>query len=124
MYNIASIIKITALLIYWFILCFLAVDENCLQNIECFRLIGLIKTDIKMLLYLLWHWLFLTVNILFQDLVTVPENDVGKKVEDMDLHRVEALLYTFHKLGKQCPDYLSKDPERQKEFKKKYCISN
>jgi len=38
----------------------------------------------------------------------------------MDLHRVEALLYTFHKLGKQCPDFLSKDPERQKDFKKKY----
>lgn len=57
---------------------------------------------------------------LFQDLVAVPENDANKKVEDMDLHRVEALLYTFHKLGKQCPDFLSKDPERQKEFKKKY----
>lgn len=55
-----------------------------------------------------------------QDLVSVPENDVNKKVEDMDLHRVEALLYTFHKLGKQCPEFLSKDPERQKEFKKKY----
>lgn len=54
--------------------------------------------------------------------MTVPENDVSKKVEDMDLHRVEALLYTFHKLGKQCPDFLSKDPERQKEFKKKYVI--
>ncbi|VVC28937.1 Hypothetical protein CINCED_3A007879 [Cinara cedri] len=53
------------------------------------------------------------------DLVTVPENDTIKKVEDMDLHRVEALLYTFHKLGKQCPDFLSKDAERQKEFKKK-----
>lgn len=53
------------------------------------------------------------------DLVTVPENDSNKKVEDMDLHRVEALLYTFHKLGKQCPDFLSKDPERQKDFKKK-----
>jgi len=53
-------------------------------------------------------------------LVTVPENDSNKKVEDMDLHRVEALLYTFHKLGKQCPDFLSKDPERQKDFKKKY----
>lgn len=53
--------------------------------------------------------------------MTVPENDVSKKVEDMDLHRVEALLYTFHKLGKQCPDFLSKDPERQKEFKKK-CV--
>lgn len=52
--------------------------------------------------------------------MTVPENDANKKVEDMDLHRVEALLYTFHKLGKQCPDFLSKDPERQKEFKKKY----
>ncbi|XP_050525600.1 apoptosis inhibitor 5 [Daktulosphaira vitifoliae] len=53
------------------------------------------------------------------DMVTVPENDASKKVEDMDLHRVEALLYTFHKLGKQCPDFLSKDPEKQKEFKKK-----
>lgn len=60
------------------------------------------------------------MNIKFQDLVTVPENDSNKKVEDMDLHRVEALLYTFHKLGKQCPDFLSKDPERQKDFKKKY----
>lgn len=37
----------------------------------------------------------------------------------MDLHRVEALLYTFHKLGKQFPDFLNKDAERQKEFKKK-----
>lgn len=53
--------------------------------------------------------------------MTVPENESSKKVEDMDLHRVEALLYTFHKLGKQCPDFLSKDPERQKEFKKK-CV--
>lgn len=60
---------------------------------------------------------------MFQDLVTVPENDTIKKVEDMDLYRVEALLYTFHKLGKQCPDFLSKDPERQKEFKKKYRTS-
>jgi hypothetical protein len=58
----------------------------------------------------------------FQDLVTVPENDASKKVEDMDLHRVEALLYTFHKLGRQCPEFLSRDPERQKEFKKKYAL--
>lgn len=62
------------------------------------------------------------MNLLFQDLVTIPENDVNKKIEDMDLLRVEALLYTFHKLGKQCPDFLSKDPERQKEFKKKYLV--
>lgn len=49
-----------------------------------------------------------------------PESDVDKTNQEeprLEFSYVECLMYGFHRLGRQCPDFLTKDAERMKDFR-------
>lgn len=48
-----------------------------------------------------------------------PDGDATENSSEprLDFSHVECLIYTYHKLGRQCPDALAKDPEKLKDFK-------
>ncbi|XP_043267437.1 apoptosis inhibitor 5 isoform X2 [Venturia canescens] len=60
------------------------------------------------------------VQQLYQTLITYmplpPDTDVTE-VPKLQFSHVECLMYAFHKLCKQTPEFLTKDPEQLKEFK-------
>lgn len=45
-----------------------------------------------------------------------PDSDISE-VPKLQFSHVECLMYSFHKLCKQTPDFLIKDPEQLKEFR-------
>ncbi|KAJ9601059.1 hypothetical protein L9F63_000794 [Diploptera punctata] len=49
-----------------------------------------------------------------------PDSESDKSNQEeprLEFSYVECLMYAFHRLGRQCPDYLSKDTDRLKDFR-------
>ncbi|CAH1969702.1 unnamed protein product [Acanthoscelides obtectus] len=46
-----------------------------------------------------------------------PEDADLEKMPNLDLTSVECLLYAFHRLARQCPDFLTADPAVLKDFR-------
>jgi len=47
-----------------------------------------------------------------------PEGGAAEETEPrLDFSHVESLIYSFHRLAPQSPDFLTKDPERLKDFR-------
>lgn len=47
-----------------------------------------------------------------------PDGDADEKTEPrLDFSHVECLIYSYHRLGRQCPEALSKDAEKWKDFR-------
>lgn len=46
-----------------------------------------------------------------------PEDKSMTSMPTLDFSAVECLLFTFHRLAKQCPDFLTHDPEVLKDFR-------
>ncbi|XP_034250943.1 apoptosis inhibitor 5 isoform X2 [Thrips palmi] len=47
-----------------------------------------------------------------------PDGDADEKSEPrLDFSHVECLIYSYHRLGRQCPEALSKDAEKLKDFR-------
>nr|XP_022899949.1 apoptosis inhibitor 5 [Onthophagus taurus] len=46
-----------------------------------------------------------------------PEDTTLTTLPSLDFSSVEALLYAFHRLARQCPDFLTHDPQELKEFR-------
>ncbi|KAJ8912146.1 hypothetical protein NQ315_013195 [Exocentrus adspersus] len=48
----------------------------------------------------------------------LPPEDVNiDKMPNLDFTAVECLLYSFHRLARQCPDFLTADPSVLKDFR-------
>lgn len=48
----------------------------------------------------------------------LPPDDVDiDKMPNLDFTMVECLLYSFHRLARQCPDFLTADPQVLKDFR-------
>jgi hypothetical protein len=46
------------------------------------------------------------------------DSEKGKQEEPrLEFSYVECLMYAFHRLGKQSPDFLTKDADRMKDFR-------
>jgi hypothetical protein len=55
-----------------------------------------------------------------------PESNSEKANQEeprLEFSYVECLIYAFHRLGRQCPDLLTKDAERMKDFRFR-CVVN
>jgi hypothetical protein len=49
-----------------------------------------------------------------------PDSDSEKANQEeprLEFSYVECLMYSFHRLGRQCPDFLTKDADRMKDFR-------
>lgn len=46
-----------------------------------------------------------------------PENVDINKIPNLDFTSVECLLYAFHRLARKCPEFLTNDAERLKDFR-------
>lgn len=46
-----------------------------------------------------------------------PEDTEIKNIPNFEFTAIEALLYSFHKLARQCPDFLTHDPSVLKDFR-------
>lgn len=46
-----------------------------------------------------------------------PENVDLNKIPNLDFTSVECLLYAFHRLARKCPEFLTNDAERLKDFR-------
>lgn len=46
-----------------------------------------------------------------------PEDADIEKMPNLDFTNVECLLYAFHRLARQCPDFLTADPLVLKDFR-------
>lgn len=55
----------------------------------------------------------------FQDFMPLPpDGDADEKIEPrLDFSHVECLIYSYHRLGRQCPEALSKDADKLKDFR-------
>lgn len=54
----------------------------------------------------------------FQEYMPLPPEDVDiSKVPNLDFTSVECLLYTFHKLARKTPEFLTNDSDRLKDFR-------
>jgi len=59
--------------------------------------------------------------IFLQEFMPLPpdsDSEKGNQEEPrLEFSYVECLMYAFHRLGRQCPDFLTKDAERMKDFR-------
>lgn len=64
-------------------------------------------------------FLLICFGMLFQDFMPLPpDGDANDGSEPrLDFSHVECLIYSYHRLGRQCPDALTKDPEKLKDFR-------
>lgn len=46
-----------------------------------------------------------------------PENVDINKLPNLDFTSVECLLFTFHQLARKCPEFLTNDQDRLKDFR-------